>query len=132
MRNFFVLVGLIVSLYGCSKVDKTFVWTGQREVSAEGGRIVWTPDVKNPRHMPEFTSILVQVENVSENEIIESMIIENPDSEVEGEWYKVTGKLNEIIIEFQSNTTPYTRSLTVSLANPLGGYAFSVSQKPGI
>lgn len=132
MRNFFVLVGLIVSLYGCSKIEKTFVWTGEREVSAEGGIIVWTPDVKDPHHMPEFTSILVQVENVSENEIIESKIIENPDSEVEGEWYKVTGKLNEIIIEFEPNTTLYTRSLTISLANPPEGYAFSVSQNPQI
>lgn len=132
MRNFFVLVGLIVSLSGCSKVEKTVVWTGEREVSAEGGTVVWTPNVKDPHHMPEFKSILVQVENVSENEIIESKIIENPDSKVEGEWYKVTGKLNEIIIEFESNNTPYTRSITISLANPPEGYAFSVTQKPEI
>lgn len=132
MRNFIILLGLAVSLFSCSKVEKTFVWAGDREISAEGGTIVWTPDVKDPHHMPEFTSILIQVENVSENEIIESKIIENPDSEVEGEWYKVTGKLNEIIIEFGSNTTPFTRSITISLANPPGGYAFSVRQKPEI
>ena len=132
MRNFFVLVGLIVSLFGCSKVEKTFVWTGEREVSAEGGTTVWTPNIKDPHHMPEFKSILVQVENVSENEIIESKIIENPDSEIDGGWYKINGKLNEITIEFESNTTPYTRSLTITLANPPEGYAFSVTQKSKI
>lgn len=67
-----------------------------------------------------------------ENEIIESTVIKNPDLEVGGEWYKVTGKLNEIIIEFESNPTPYTRSLTISLANPPRGYAFSVTQKSEI
>ena len=50
---------------------------------------------------------------------------------IEGEWYKVTGKLNQIIIEFEPNTTPYSRSIAVSLDNPPGGYGFSVSQKEG-
>lgn len=125
-------MGLISFLLGCSKAEKTFVWTGERVVSAEGGTVVWTPDVKDPHHWPQFTAIVAKVDNVTENEIIESTVIKNPDLEVGGEWYKVTGKLNEIIIEFESNPTPYTRSLTISLANPPGGYAFSVTQKSEI
>lgn len=132
MRNFIVLMGLISFLLGCSKVEKAFVWTGERVVSAEGGTVVWTPDVKDPHHWPQFTAIVARVDNVTENEIIESTVIKNPDLEVGGEWYKVTGKLNEINIEFESNPTPYTRSLTISLANPPGGYAFSVTQKSKI
>lgn len=131
MKIKFAIMAAVVCLWGCSKVEKTFIWTGQREVSEEGGTVVWTPNIKDPHHWPQFTAIVARVDNVTENLIIESTVIKNPDLEVGGEWYKVTGKLNEIIIEFESNPTPYTRSLTISLANPPGGYAFSVSQSPG-
>ena len=60
-----------------------------------------------------------------------NQLFENPGLTIEGEWYKVTGKLNQIIIEFEPNTTPYSRSIAVSLDNPPGGYGFSVSQKEG-
>lgn len=127
-----MLMGLVALLCGCSKVQKTFTWTGEKEIKAEGGTVVWTPEVKGPHHWPEITAVVARVENVSGTEIIESEIIENPELPIEGEWYKVTGKLNEVIIDFKPNTTPYSRSITIHLDNPPGGYAFGVSQKSGI
>lgn len=132
MRKFITIIGLMVLLCGCSKVIKTFNWTGQREVPAEGGSATWTPNVKDPHHWPEFTAIVTRVENTSDNEVIESELFEKPELTLTGEWYKVTGELNKITIDFKQNTTPYSRSISVYLDNPPGGYGFSVCQKPGI
>lgn len=129
MKKFLYLLTLTMLSVSCAKVEKTFTWTGEREVGAEGGTIVWTPNVEDPHHWPEITAIVVRVDDVSKNEIIESLLFEKPGLTIEGEWYKVTGKLNQIIIEFEPNTTPYSRSIAVSLDNPPGGYGFSVSQK---
>lgn len=75
---------------------------------------------------------MAQVYDETGNEVIESKIFENPDLEVEGEWYKVTGKLNEVIVEFKPNTTPFPRSVTVALKDLLGGFSFGVNQNAGI
>lgn len=116
----------------CAKVEKTFTWTGEREVGAEGGTIVWTPKVEDPHHWPEFLAVVAQVYDETGNEVIESKIFENPDLEVEGEWYKVTGKLNEVIVEFKPNGTPYSRTVSVTLDDPLGGFTIGVNQNAGI
>lgn len=123
---------LAVLSASCAKVEKTFSWTGEREVGAEGGTVVWTPKVEDPYHWPEFKAVVTRVDDMSENEIIESELFENPGLTIEGEWYKVTGKLNQIIIDFEPNTTPYSRSIAISLDNPPGGYGFTVSQKAGV
>lgn len=132
MKNFLYLLTLTIISASCAKVEKTFTWTGEREVGAEGGTVVWTPNVEDPHHWPEFKAVVAQVYDETGNEVIESKIFENPDLEVEGEWYKVTGKLNEVIVEFKPNTTPFPRSVTVTLKNPLGGFSFGVNQNAGI
>ena len=132
MKKFLYLLTLTMISASCAKVEKTFTWTGEREVGAEGGTVVWTPKVEDPHHWPEITAIVVRVDDVSKNEIIESQLFENPGLSVEGEWYKVTGKLNEIVIEFAPNLTPYSRSISIQLDSPPGGYGFNVTQKPGV
>lgn len=132
MKNFLYLLTLTMLSVSCAKVEKTFTWTGEREVGAEGGTVVWTPNVEEPHHWPEFKAIVVQVYSEGGDEVIESEIFENPDLEVEGEWYKVTGKLNEVIIEFKSNGTPYSRTVSVTLDDPLGGFTIGVNQNAGI
>ena len=132
MKNFLYLLTLTIISASCAKVEKTFTWTGEREVGAEGGTIVWTPNVEDPYHWPEFKAIAVQVYSEGGDEVIESEIFENPDLEVEGEWYKVTGKLNEVIVEFKPNTTSFPRSVTVTLKDPFGGFSFGVNQNAGI
>lgn len=39
------LLTLTIISASCAKVEKTFTWTGEREVGAEGGTVVWTPNV---------------------------------------------------------------------------------------
>lgn len=132
MKKFLYLLTLTIISASCAKVEKTFTWTGEREVGAEGGTIVWTPNVEDPYHWPEITAIVVQVYSEGGDEVIESEIFENPDLEVEGKWYKVTGKLNEVIIEFKPNGTPYSRTVSVTLDDPLGGSTIGVNQNAGI
>ena len=132
MKNFLYLLALTIISASCAKVEKTFTWTGEREVGAEGGTIVWTPNVEDPHHWPEFKAIVVQVLSKDGDEVIESEMFENPDLEVEGEWYKVSGKLNEVIIEFKPNSTPYSRSVSVTIKDPLGGFTIGVNQNAGI
>ena len=132
MKNFLYLLTLTIISASCAKVEKTFTWTGEREVGAEGGTVVWTPNVEDPHHWPEFKAIAGQVYSEGGDKVIESEIFENPDLEVEGKWYKVTGKLNEVIIEFKSNGTPYSRTVSVTLDDPLGGFTIGVNQNAGI
>ena len=132
MKKVIYLLLLALMSAACAKVDKSYIWTGEKEVSAEGGSVKWTPKVEDPHHWPEFQAVVAQVYDETGNEVIESKIFENPDLEVEGEWYKVTGKLNEVIVEFKPNTTPFPRSVTVTLKDPFGGFSFGVNQNAGI
>ena len=130
MRNTLAIilcVSAVLLASSCQKVDKFIVWQGEKEVSAEGGTVEWTPLQKGPT--PIIQAVFLQYYDSEWNQIkLEE--IKDPGQKVTGEWYEIIAKKNCLTIQFLPNDTEYHREVDVAFDDGLpGGNSANIIQK---
>ena len=120
-------IGAVLMALSCQKVDKFIVWQGDKEVSAEGGTVEWTPLQKGPT--PIIQNVILQYYD-SEWKQVNLEEIKAPGQKVKGQWYEIIAKVNCLTIKFSPNDTEYHREVDVTFDDGVpGGNAANIIQK---
>ena len=120
-------VGAVFMALSCQRVDKFIVWQGDKEVSAEGGIVEWTPLQKGPT--PIIKNVILQYYD-SEWKQVNLEEIKDPGQKVTGQWYEIIAKENCLTIKFSPNNTEYHKEVDVTFDDGVpGGNAAIIIQK---
>lgn len=133
MKKILLIALALIGLLSCQKVDKVpYVWQGEKEISAEGGTVEWTPSKEDVRVEPSIVAVYTLLYDSEEKEA-QTTKIDNPGQTVEGEWFKVESKKNSVTVNFSPNDTGYSREVQVSIEDGVpGGRSISVIQKSSL
>ena len=132
MKKILLIALALIGLLSCQKVDKVpYVWQGEKEISAEGGTVEWTPSKKDAHANPIVMAVFLRLYD-SEGEQVSIEQLDNPGQKVDGEWYSIQAGINSISISFTPNTTEYSREVQVGIEDgiPGGGVSISILQRP--
>ena len=145
MKKFFVLglvaVALAVGVCSCRIGCKTRAWKGGKEISADGGTVVWRPtnDV-NVQVIPTIGMVGVSFFDSNDSCVdgfiqqdIESQKIKGDGFEkLIGEEYEILASTNVVLVTLSANSTSLKREIYVDLSD--GPYELGphirVSQSP--
>lgn len=130
MKKFLLIALALIGLLSCQKVDKVpYVWQGQKEISAEGGTVEWTPSKEDVLVEPTIVAVYTLLYDSEEKEA-QTTKIGNPGQTVVGEWFKIEAKRNSVAITFLPNNTGYSREVQVGFEDGLpGGHSIIIIQR---
>ena len=144
MKKFFVLglvaVALAVGVCSCRIGCKTRAWKGGKEISADGGTVVWRPtsDV-NVQVVPSIIMVYCAFYDTGNNCVgatqldVESQKIKGDGFEkLIGEEYEILASTNVVLVTLSANDTSFKREIVAMFGDgpyELGPHII-VSQSP--